>query len=70
MSGSKIIDGLKEAVAGKTTRLHVDGQTWVRLDAFEELVAALTWVRTCYRPDDPSDMIAAVDAALAKARGE
>ncbi len=30
MSGKKIIDGLKDAVAGNFARVTIDGQTWVR----------------------------------------
>lgn len=29
-SGSKIIDGLKDAVSGNIARVTIDGQTWVR----------------------------------------
>lgn len=30
MSGQKIIDGLKEAIAGDLSRVTIDGQVWVR----------------------------------------
>ena len=30
MSGRKIIDGLKAAVAGEFSRVTIEGQTWVR----------------------------------------
>lgn len=33
MSGQKIIDGLKQAVAGDFARVTIEGQTWVRADA-------------------------------------
>ena len=33
MSGQKIIDGLKDAVAGNFSRVTIDGQVWVRADA-------------------------------------
>lgn len=44
-AGRKILDGLKEAVEGNFSRVHIpDGtgklQTWVRLDAYEALMAA------------------------------
>lgn len=32
MSGHKIIEGLKEAVAGNFSRVTIEGQTWVRQD--------------------------------------
>lgn len=32
MSGAKIIEGLKEAVAGDMTRVTIEGQTWLRAD--------------------------------------
>lgn len=32
MSTHKIVEGLKEAVAGNVARITVDGQTWVRSD--------------------------------------
>lgn len=35
--------------------------------AAPDLLEALKWVRTCYRPDDTSDMVVAIDAAIAKA---
>lgn len=30
MSGAKIIEGLKEAIAGDLSRVTIDGQVWVR----------------------------------------
>ena len=33
----------------------------------QELLEALKWVRTLYRPDDDSDMVKAMDAAIVKA---
>lgn len=32
MSGQKIIDGIKNAIAGNFVRVTIDGQTWVRRD--------------------------------------
>lgn len=37
------------------------------ISAAPEMADALKWVRTCYRPDDNSDMVKAIDAALSKA---
>lgn len=37
----KIIDGLKDAIAGNFTRITVEGQTWVRADNLAALVKAL-----------------------------
>lgn len=31
-AGKKIIDGLKDAVRANFRRVHIDGQTWVRID--------------------------------------
>lgn len=33
MGGQKIIDGLKDAIAGNLDRVTIDGQVWVRRDA-------------------------------------
>ena len=41
MSGARIISALKEAVAGNFARITVDGQTWVRVDAFRAAEKAL-----------------------------
>lgn len=42
MSGHKIIDGLKDAVAGNFDRVTIEGHVWVRRDAeVERLRAAL-----------------------------
>lgn len=47
MSGQKILDGLKEAIAGDFGRVTIDGQVWVRFDnnplyrAAPEMLAAL-----------------------------
>lgn len=30
-SGNKIIDGLREAIAGNFSRVTIEGQTWVRM---------------------------------------
>lgn len=38
-TGSKIIDGLKDAVAGNFTRVHVEGFEWVRADHVASLTA-------------------------------
>lgn len=35
MSGQKIIDGLRDAVAGNLSRVHIDGQTWERVNRTE-----------------------------------
>jgi hypothetical protein len=32
-SGSKLIDGLRDAIAGNFTRVNIEGQVWVRHDA-------------------------------------
>lgn len=32
MSGQKIIDGLREAIAGKLDRVLINGETWVKLE--------------------------------------
>jgi hypothetical protein len=37
--------------------------------AAPEMYEALKWVRTLYRPDNASDMVVAIDAAIAKAEG-
>ena len=36
MSGAKIIEGLKEAVAGNFGRVTIEGQAWVREDAAKD----------------------------------
>ena len=35
MSGQKIIDGLKDAIAGNYARVTIDGQQWIREDRAE-----------------------------------
>lgn len=35
-----------------------------------DLYSALKWARSLYRPDDKSDLVIAIDAALSRARGE
>jgi len=37
MSGKKIIDGLKDAVAGNFSRVTIDGQVWERIDTRAQL---------------------------------
>lgn len=32
MSGQKIIDGLREAIAGKLDRVLINGEVWVKLE--------------------------------------
>jgi hypothetical protein len=32
MNGQKIIDGLRDAIAGNFARVTIEGQTWVRED--------------------------------------
>lgn len=39
VSGSKIIDGLKDAIAGNFARVTIGGQVWVRRDAELERIA-------------------------------
>jgi len=39
MSGKKIIDGLKDAVAGNFSRVTIDGQVWERIDTRAQLSA-------------------------------
>lgn len=45
MAGAKIIEGLRDAVAGNFASVTIDGQTWVRRDsliaAAPDLLAAL-----------------------------
>lgn len=45
-AGKKIIDGLKDALAGNFSRVTIDGQTWVRLEKGQVVVpqAALDWL--------------------------
>lgn len=38
-AGAKIIEGLKDAVAGNFSRVTIDGQTWARTDVPEEAPA-------------------------------
>ena len=38
--------------------------------AAPDLLAALQWVRTIYRPTDDSDLVKAIDAAIARATTE
>lgn len=49
MSGHKIIEGLKQAIAGDISRVTIDGQTWVRRNAetddLWDLVDALAKLR-------------------------
>ena len=49
MTGQKIIDGLRDAVAGNFVRATIDGQTWVRDTGWQPIETApkdimiMTW---------------------------
>lgn len=45
MSGQKIIDGLKDALAGNFARVTIEGQTWVRIEHWQDTVKALSAAR-------------------------
>ena len=40
-TGSKLIDGLRDAVAGNFSQVTIEGQTWVRADHVAELECAV-----------------------------
>jgi hypothetical protein len=48
-SSQKIIDGLKEAVAGRLARVTIDGETWARLDDIHADLQALMQINNDLR---------------------
>jgi hypothetical protein len=40
MSGAKIIEGLKDAVAGNFASVTIDGETWVRKSQWQSIESA------------------------------
>jgi hypothetical protein len=41
MSGAKIIEGLKDAVAGNFSAVTIEGQRWVRVDGYPSKAAMI-----------------------------
>lgn len=62
MSGDKIIEGLKEAVAGDLSRVTIDGQVWTRQRPDLQKEADVS------ASDDIRAAIRALDAAVRHAR--
>lgn len=49
MSGAKIIEGLKQAVAGDLHRVTIDGQRWVREDDLKADLQAIMGINNRLR---------------------
>lgn len=62
-----------DVICGMLCETHKEEETAAFIvraaNCHAELVAALEWARTVYRPNDDSDLVKAIDAALAKAKG-
>lgn len=50
VGGKKIIDGLKAAIAGDLSRVHIEGQTWVRVDRAGSTQAEIERLRAALLP--------------------
>lgn len=62
--GQKIIKGLQEATCGDFAAVTIDGQRWVRSDAFEAMVEALEGLVKCCEEHD-----AAIASVMGKPPG-
>lgn len=52
-AGRKILDGLKDAIAGNFVAVTIDGGRWVRQDRYDDLVRALEWIAA--KPDEDNE---------------
>jgi hypothetical protein len=50
MSGSKIVESLKQAIAGDFARVTIEGQLWAREVTEPDTVRSAKW-RNCHHPD-------------------
>ena len=57
-AGQRILDGLKDAIAGNFAAVMINGQRWVRSDVQTELVQALLEIaaRARFELDSPTEM--------------
>ncbi len=71
MSGKKIIDGLKDALAGNFARVTIEGQHWVREDAIRSdlqiimnINNELREIALAARDHVPSDLLNRINKAV------